>query len=129
MKKNVSSSYTNLPDLKKILLLMQLSCSLLLLPFLQVSASVHSQDKLTLTEKAISWEKLFDLLEKKSTYTFLYKDNVLPRKEKIDVEASDLTVPEILDNVFRNTKLSYRVLPNNLVVITPRSVEVNEIRI
>jgi len=82
MKKNVSSSYTNLPDLKKILLLMQLSCSLLLLTFLQVSASVHSQDKLTLTEKAISWEKLFDLLEKKSTYTFLYKDNVLPAKKR-----------------------------------------------
>ena len=109
---------------------MKLSFSLLLLTFLHVSAAVHSQDKLTLTAKSISWEKLFDLLEKKSTYTFLYKDNVLPRKDKIDVEAADLTVPQILDNAFRNTKLTYQVLSSHLVVITPRSEPaVNEIRI
>jgi len=111
MKKNVSSSYTNLPDLKKILLLMQLSCSLLLLTFLQVFCECPFADKLTLTEKAISWEKLFDLLEKKSTYTFLYKDNVAAPQRKDRCGSLDLTVPEILDNVFRNTKLSYRVLP------------------
>jgi len=108
---------------------MKLSFACMLLTFLQVSAKVHSQEKLTLTEKAISWEKLFDLLEKKSTYTFLYKDDVLPRKEKIDVEAVELTVTQILDDVFRNSTLSYQVLANNLVVIKPRSVQVAEIRI
>lgn len=108
---------------------MKLSCSLLLLTFLQVSANVHSQDKLTLTAKNISWTGFFDLLERKSSYTFLYKDNVLPHKEKIDVEAIDLTVPQILDDVFRNRALAYQVLSGNLIVVTPRSVTVAEIRI
>ncbi|HTI11645.1 MAG TPA: SusC/RagA family TonB-linked outer membrane protein, partial [Puia sp.] len=109
---------------------MKITSSLLLLTFLQVSATVHSQDRLTLTAKSISWEKLFDLLEQKSTYTFLYKDNVLPRKEKIDVEASELTVPQILDNAFRNSKLTYQVLSNHLVVVTPRlEPAVSEIRV
>jgi TonB-linked SusC/RagA family outer membrane protein len=130
MKKFCSSYFASHPDWRKILLRMKLTFSLLLLAFLHVSATVHSQDKLTLTAKSISWEKLFDLLEKKSTYTFLYKDNVLPRREKIDVEASELTVPQILDNVFRNTKLTYQVLSSHLVVVTPRSEPaVNEIRI
>src|ERR1700738_4064679 len=118
MKNFRSSYFANRPDWGKILLRMKLTFSLLLLAFLHVSATVYSQDKLTLTAKSISWEKLFDLLEKKSTYTFLYKDNVLPRREKIDVEASELTVPQILDNVFRNTKLTYQVLSSHLVVVT-----------
>ena len=108
---------------------MKLSFSLLLLTFLHVSAAVHSQDKLTLNEKSISWEKLFDLLEKKSNYTFLYKDNVLPRKEKIDVQADELTVPQILDNVFRHSILSYQLLGKNLVVVTPRQEEAVEIKV
>src|ERR1700733_12159002 len=103
MKITAIRCFTDRPELKKILLRMKLSFSLLLLTFLHVSAAVHSQDKLTLNEKSISWEKLFDLLEKKSNYTFLYKDNVLPRKEKIDVQADELTVPQILDNVFRHS--------------------------
>ena len=130
MKKFCSSYSANRPDWGKIFLRMKLTFSLLLLTFLHVSATVHSQDKLTLTAKNISWEKLFELLEKKSTYTFLYKDDVLPRKDKIDVEATELTVPQILDNVFRNSKLTYQVLSSHLVVITPRSEPaVNEIRI
>jgi len=121
MKKFCSSCSANHPDWGKILLRMKLSFSLLLLTFLHVSATVHSQDKLTLTARSVSWEKLFDLLEKRSSYTFLYKDNVLPRKDKIDVDATDLTVPQILDNAFRNTKLTYQVLSSHLVVITPRN--------
>lgn len=107
-------------ELKKIVLRMKLSSCLLLLAFLQVSAHVRSQDRLTMNVKNIGWQSFFDLLEKKSDYTFLYKDNVLPRNEKIDVDAHGLTVPEILDNVMRHSPLIYQVLPNRLVVITAR---------
>src|SRR5580692_9000100 len=116
MKKNVSPAAVNRTDFAKILLRMKLSIALLLLTFLQVSAKVHSQDKLTLAVKGISWEKFFEILQKKSDYTFLYKDDVLPRKEKIDVTAVDRTVPQILDKALRNSSLVYRVLANNLVV-------------
>jgi TonB-linked SusC/RagA family outer membrane protein len=107
-------------ELKKIVLRMKLSSCLLLLTFLQVSAHVRSQDRLTITLKNIGWSSFFDLLEKKSNYTFVYKDNVLPRNEKIDVEARALTVPEILDNVLRRSPLRYQLLPNRLVVITSK---------
>ena len=121
-------------ELKKIVLCMKLSSCLLLLTFLQVSAHVRSQDRLTMTIRNIGWQSFFDLLEKKSNYTFLYKDNALPRNEKIDVEARALTVPEILDNVLRRSALSYQVLPNHLVVITAKGAVVpaaadNDIRV
>ncbi|HXO75107.1 MAG TPA: TonB-dependent receptor plug domain-containing protein, partial [Puia sp.] len=99
---------------------MKLSLAFLLL-FMQVSANVRSQDKLTITEKGISWVQFFDLLQKKSNYTFAYKDETLPRKEKFDVAVVDRTVPQILDNVLRNSPLSYQLMAGNLIVVTPRS--------
>jgi len=123
MKKNVRASLTDHPILHKTILLMKLSLAFLLL-FMQVSANVRSQDKLTITEKGISWVQFFDLLQKKSNYTFVYKDETLPRKEKFDVTAVDRTVPQILDNVLRNSPLSYQLMAGNLIVVTPRSANV-----
>src|SRR5579871_6759592 len=101
--------------MKKILLRMKLTISILLLMFLQVSAKVHSQERLTLTEKGISWERFFELLEKRGNYTFLYKNDVLPHKQKIDVAVVDQTIPEILETVFRNSPLSYQLFSGNLI--------------
>lgn len=119
MKKNVS----------EILLRMKLAIALLLLTFLQVSAKVHSQDRITLSEKGISWAQFFDLLQKKSNYTFVYKDEVLPRQEKIDVSEVDRTVPQILEKVLHNSTLAYQVLSGNLVVVTARLVDAGDVRI
>src|SRR3981081_1132995 len=99
---------------------MKIYSCLLLLTFLHVSAQVRSEERLSLTIKNIGWPSFFDLLEKKSNYTFLYKDNVLPRNEKIDVEARELTVPEILENVLRRRQLGYQLLRKRLVVITSK---------
>ena len=107
--------------LKKILLLMRLTSCLLLVTFLHVSAHVRSQDKLTVNVRQIGWQPFFDLLQKESNYTFLYKDNVLPSHDKFDVEVSELTVPQILDNVMRNSPLSYQLLANHLIVVTWRA--------
>jgi len=103
-----------------MLLRMRLSFAILLLTFLQVSAKVHSQEKITIDEKGITWERFFQLMEKRSNYTFLYKDDVLPREQKIDVSFTDRTVPQILDEVLRNSNLSYQLLSGNLIVITPK---------
>jgi TonB-dependent starch-binding outer membrane protein SusC len=106
--------------LKKMLLCMRLTSCLLLLTFLHVSAHVRSQDKLTVNVRHIGWQPFFELLQTKSNYTFLYKDNSLPRNEHFDVAVSELTVPQILDAVLRNSPLTYQLLPNRLIAITPR---------
>jgi TonB-linked SusC/RagA family outer membrane protein len=115
--------------LKKTLLRMNLSSCLLLLTFLQVSANVHSQDKLSMNVRGIGWQPFFDLLEKESNYTFVYKDNVLPHNEKIDVDVKDLTVPQILDIVFQHTVLSYQQLANHMIVVTQKATAPPGIRI
>ena len=121
MKKLPIPWFDDSRGLKKILLLMRLTSCLLLITFLHVSAHVRSQDKLTVNVRQIGWQPFFDLLQKKSDYTFLYKDNVLPSHDKFDVEVSELTVPQILDNVLQNSPLSYQLMANHLIVITSRA--------
>jgi hypothetical protein len=121
MKKLTIPCLDDYRGLKKMLLCMRLTSYLLLLTFLHVSAHVRSQDKLTVNVRHIGWQPFFELLQTKSNYTFLYKDNTLPRNEHFDVAVSELTVPQILDAVLRNSPLTYKLLPNRLIAITSRA--------
>lgn len=99
---------------------MKLTCILLLVTLIHVSARVHSQEKLDLNVKNVNLEKFFELLEKRSSYTFLYSDQAIPNKV-VNIDVKDYTVLQILDFTLRNTGLSYRVLSDKLVVITQLS--------
>src|SRR5476651_2703815 len=118
--KKTFSSFINPPCVKKILLYVKLTCILLLVTLVHVSARVHSQEKLDLNFKNVNLEKFFELLEKRSSYTFLYSDQAIPNKV-VNIDVKDYTVLQILDFTLRNTGLSYRVLSEKLVVITQLS--------
>src|SRR6185503_19978047 len=57
------------------------------------------------------------LLEKKSSYTFLYNDQVIP-EGKVNIDVKEMSIPQILNDAFKNTNLSFRVLPQKLIVVT-----------
>ncbi|WP_461453358.1 SusC/RagA family TonB-linked outer membrane protein [Mucilaginibacter sp.] len=99
---------------------MKLTYALLLLTLLHVSAAVHSQDKINVNVKNVSFDKLFELLEKKSNYTFLYNNQAIPT-QTVNVDVKDFTVPQILNNALANTGLSFRILSQKLIVITQAS--------
>jgi len=105
---------------KKILLCVKLTTFFLLIALMHVSAAVRSQDKLDLTVKNVKFDKLFEMLEQKSSYTFLYNNQAIAQR-KVTIDVKDVTVPQILDNAFKNTGLSFRILNNNLIVITRQS--------
>ncbi|MDP9080212.1 MAG: SusC/RagA family TonB-linked outer membrane protein [Bacteroidota bacterium] len=108
---------------------MKLTCVLILVTLLHVSATVHSQEKLNLNVKNVNLEKFFDLLERKSNYSFLYNNQAIP-SQTINVDAKELTVPQILDNALLNTGLSYKVLSEKLIVITLKSApEIADIKV
>ncbi len=115
--KKTFSYFIDRPIVKKILLCVKLTFTLFFIALLHVSAAVHSQEKLNINVKNINLEKFFDLLEKKSNYSFLYNNQAIPDKV-VNVELKELTVPQILDHALQNTGLSYRVLSDKLIVIT-----------
>ena len=127
--KKTFSSFIRRPIVKKILLCVKLTYALLLITLLHVSAKVHSQEKLSVNVKNINFEKFFDLLEKKSSYSFLYNNQAIPN-QTLNVDLRDLTVPQILDNALQNTGLTYKVLSEKLIVITRQTaVQVADIKL
>ncbi|HVI45559.1 MAG TPA: TonB-dependent receptor [Chitinophaga sp.] len=89
---------------------------------LHVSASVRSQSKVTLKLSQVQLEKALAVLEKNSSYRFVYNDDNLPLHQKVSVNANDLTVDKVLEQLLNNTSLRYRMMPGNIIVIAPAAL-------
>ncbi len=116
-------------DFLKLLLFMKLTLTFLLLTSLQLSAKVFSQDRITLNIKSAELKTALLQIEKSSNFRFLYNDDVIKATEKVNIDASNIVVTEVLDKIFKGTDLNYRVLNNNLVVITQLNQVINDISV
>ncbi|MGC4103458.1 TonB-dependent receptor [Ferruginibacter sp.] len=101
---------------------MKLTIVFILITGLQLSAKTYSQQRITIKLQSTELKSALKQIEKKSIYRFLYNNDVLSADQKITLDATNKPVTEVLDNLFNNTPLTYRVLANNLVVITPKNV-------
>lgn len=108
---------------------MKLTTALLLLTCFQVSAKVYSQTRITLKLQSAELKKALSIIERKSSYRFLYNDETIKAGTKVDVDASDMPVTELLDKLFTDRSLHYKILPSNLVVITGREMDVQETKV
>lgn len=105
--------------LHKLLLAMKLTILLLTIAGLHAYSLGFSQETVSLSVKGMELRKLFTLLQRETNYKFLYKDEVIPDSVRVSLHVSGTPVPQVLDQALKNTALTYRVLDNNLVVITP----------
>src|SRR5690554_6957471 len=80
------------------------SCFLLLL--LGVGQIV-AQLSISVTNTEI--KEVLRQIEKKSDYTFFYSDNFLDLSQKVTVQAQNETIEDILNTLFRNTNIAYRI--------------------
>ncbi|MEO5594629.1 MAG: SusC/RagA family TonB-linked outer membrane protein, partial [Chitinophagaceae bacterium] len=116
-------------DFLKTLLIMKLTTALLLFTCFQVSAKVYSQTRITLKLQSVELKKVLSLIERKSDFRFLYNDETVKSGMKVDVDANNTPVTDLLDKLFANRLLSYKILENNLVVITGKDMEVTETKV
>lgn len=95
----------------KMVFIMRLTFAILLLCALQSFAiSSFSQNyRLSINQKNISVENVMRMIEEQTDYYFMYSAVNVDVKRTVDVEASNKVVPEILDDVFRNTEISYKI--------------------
>ncbi len=125
MKKNLCGMAFRPPkSLRKILLFMKLTVFLILLFCMQVSAKVYSQQTLTLNLKQVEIVKALHILERKSDYRFLYKDELIPTDKRVDVDARNEKVPDIVTGILANTGLTYKVLGADLIVIARKNTTI-----
>jgi len=99
----------------KTLLIMRLTSILLLAFCLNTYAEGFAQ-KLTLSEKDVSLEKVFNEIKKQTGYTFIYREKLLQKTKKISINISNASLEQALDICLKNQQLTYTIL-NKMVII------------
>ena len=112
--------------LLKTVLLMKLSCLLILVTSLQLSAKTYSQEKVTLNLKTARLEKLFKEIEKQTQFRFVYSNLNFSAKYKVTINVANVPVVDVLDYAFKNTSLGFKMLNKNLIVISAKNETVQE---
>jgi TonB-dependent starch-binding outer membrane protein SusC len=103
-----------------LLRVMRLTGVFLFAVSLHASASGFSQ--VTLKEKNVSLVKVFNEIHKQTGYDFVYASEVLAPVGKVSVHVKDVSVAEVLDDIFRDTKLGY-VVEGKIISIKKLEVE------
>ena len=106
----------------KFLLHMKLTIAFILITGLQLSAKTYSQQRITLKLQSTELKAALKQIERKSIFRFLYNNDVLSADQKVSIDANNTLVTDVLNNLFGNTALTYRILDNNLVVITQKNI-------
>lgn len=109
---------------------MKITIAFVLLASLQLSArTTYSQDRITIKLQSAELKSALKQIERKSIFRFLYNDEVVSSNQKVSIDAVNILVTEVLDNIFNSTSLTYRILNNNLVVITQKNLVPQDVRV
>lgn len=98
---------------KKILLVMKLTIILIFISLVSVSAS--SLGQITLHEKNIRLDQVFDKIRKQTGYTFVYESELV-KSNRISVNLTDVSLNAALQAIFRDQSLTFKLVDKNIVV-------------
>ncbi len=65
--------------------------------------------------------EVFREIEKQSTYKFFYNSDQVDLNDLVDVNISEKTIEQVLDKLFSNTTVTYKIVGNH-IVLTNKSV-------
>lgn len=103
----------------KLLLAMKLTIILSLVLTLNMVGSTYSQNtKFSFDLKDKTVRDVFSLLENQSKFRFFYNDDFTYIDQVVNINARDESIEQILQKMFASSDITYRVLENNLVVLT-----------
>jgi TonB-linked SusC/RagA family outer membrane protein len=105
----------------KLILKMKLTFIILIFCLTQVSATVYSQaTKFTFNLQAKQVVDVLNEIENKSDFRFFYQREQVDVTRKVDLNVNEISIEAILDELFKDQGISYKVMQNNLIVITPK---------
>lgn len=107
-----------IPNLRKILMIMKLTSFLFLLGMLNVMAEVtYSQaTKVSLNLKGSTVEEVLNTIENNSEFYFLLNQKLIDVSRKVDVVAENKPIKAVLDQVFEGTDVTYCVLDRQIIL-------------
>ena len=114
--------------INKLVNVMKLTIILLLFCVLHASAKGFGQQTLTLDYTKTGIADILSVIEKQSTYRFLYNNNLFDLQKKVSIEVKDADLKTVLDKMLSGTSLSYQFMENNLVVIKDAALSAENIK-
>jgi TonB-linked SusC/RagA family outer membrane protein len=119
MKKNGPGVWTSAPQMFiKCLLMVKFTILLIFAFSLQSFSRGYGQDNISLKLEKASLKKIFKVIEQQGMFRFVYKDEILPREQRISIAVENATLDDVLKKILQNTALTYKRLSGSLVVIT-----------
>lgn len=111
-----------------LLLIMKINFLLAFICVFHASASVFSQNNLLdIKLKNATVREILKEIESKTDYRFFYNDEFAFLDKRIDVNISQKRVEETLEQIFTHSNITYKVMPDNVVVIYPSQKQSREI--
>ncbi len=109
--------------LSKLLLTMKLVLLFTLLGVLQINAALYSQNGLfTIRMENTSMRNIFKEIEKQSELRFFYNDLLTNVDKNVTLSANNLKIEELLDKLFDGSNITYKIMENNLVLVSPKAL-------
>lgn len=99
----------------KLRLIMRMTFLLVLGICLQTSASSFAQ-KISLSEKNVSLERIFRAIRAQSGYSFLFDDQQLSRAHNVTIEVKDASIETVLKLCFNDQPLTYTIVDKTIIV-------------
>ncbi|WP_218588069.1 TonB-dependent receptor [Chitinophaga jiangningensis] len=107
--------------------MMKMTSLLIFAGFIQASASTYAQDRIaSLSADNKRVKDVFKMIEGSSNYRFFYNEDFSDLNKAVTIDVKNKKIDDVLGMLFDKTNVTYRVLENNLVVITPASKAVAE---
>jgi TonB-dependent starch-binding outer membrane protein SusC len=120
MKKKSMNTFLQCRKVKKWFLMMKLTMLLFLAGLMQVSATVYSQaTKFNFRAENKQVVEVLKEIEESSDFRFFYSREQVDVERKVTVRANGATVEQILDELFAGQGISYKVMDDNLVLLSP----------
>jgi TonB-linked SusC/RagA family outer membrane protein len=111
---------------KKLLLMTKLTIFLSLFFVVQLSANVFSQTRLTVASKNKTVKEVLSNIENQSEFRFFYNEQFTDLNRFVKFDIDNETIDKVMDELFESSNFTYKIMENNLIVITPDDSQQSE---
>ncbi|NCB08706.1 MAG: SusC/RagA family TonB-linked outer membrane protein, partial [Bacteroidia bacterium] len=112
--------------LKKLMLMTKLTLFLTLFCVVQLSATVYSQTRLTVDSKNKTVKEVLFDIENQSNFRFFYNEKFMDLNRRVSFEIKNQSIEEVMNRLFDASGVTYKIMENNLIVITPGESQQNK---
>ena len=116
------------PVIKCLLMMKMIVLLICFFSFQSMAYHGFAQEKVTLKLANATLRTAFKIIERQTYFRFVYNEEILPANQKISIDVQAEPVNNVLKILLSNTTLTFKVVGNDLIVISTEQKEAIEER-